>query len=101
MRDPDDDDGARQALDEWLKERPDAGIVIAAIDRLPDDTLDVVVKLSRLSGYHLIGLVQALLQQAMDIALETAPNAALDPEFQRIEQAKELLDADVIPETLQ
>ena len=99
MRDPEDEEGARQALEEWLRERPDAGIVVAAIDRLPDDTLDVVVKLSRLTGYQLIGLVQALLQQALDIAAET-PGAALDPEFERLQQAKALLDGETVPERM-
>jgi len=93
MRDPEDDQGARQALEEWLKERPQAGIVVAAVDRLPDDTLDIEVKLSRLTGYQLIGLVQALLQQAIDIALET-PGAALDPDFERLQKAKALLDGE-------
>lgn len=100
MRDPEDDQGARQALEDWLRERPDAGIVVAAIDRLPDDTLDVAVKLSRLTGYQLIGLAQALLQQAIDIALEN-PGAVLDPEFERLQQAKALLDGDTVAETLQ
>jgi hypothetical protein len=93
MRDPEDDQAARQALEEWLSERPEAGIVVAAIDRLSDDTLDVVVKLSRLTGYQLIGLVQALLQQAIDIASET-PGANLDPDFERLKQAKALLDGE-------
>ena len=99
MRDPADDEGARQALEDWLKERPEAGIVVAAIDRLPNNTLDVVVKLSRLTGYQLIGLVQALLQQAIDIASET-PGADLDPDFERLQQAKALLDGETIPEIL-
>jgi hypothetical protein len=99
MRDPEDDEGARQALEDWLKERPEAGIVVAAIDRLPNNTLDVVVKLSRLTGYQLIGLVQALLQQAIDIASET-PGADLDPDFERLQQAKALLDGETIPEIL-
>lgn len=99
MRDPEDDEGARQALEDWLKERPDAGIVVAAIDRLPDDTLDVAVKLSRLTGYQLIGLVQALLQQAIDIAAET-PGADLDPDFDRLQRAKALLDGESTPEVL-
>jgi hypothetical protein len=100
MRDPDDDQGARQALDEWLRRRPEAGIVVAAIDCLPDDTLDVEVKLSRLTGYQLIGLVQALLQQAIDIASET-PGAELDPDFDRLQRAKALLDGESTPERLQ
>ena len=99
MRDPEDDEGARQALEDWLKERPEAGIVVAAIDRLPNNTLDVVVKLSRLTGYQLIGLVQALLQQAIDIASET-PGADLDPDFEQLQQAKALLDGETIPEIL-
>jgi hypothetical protein len=99
MRDPEDDQGARQALEEWLCERPEAGIVVAAIDRLPDDTLDVVVKLSRLTGYQLIGLVQALLQQAIDIASET-PGADLDPDFERLKGAKALLDGETVSEVL-
>jgi hypothetical protein len=99
MRDPEDDEGARQAFEDWLKERPEAGIVVAAIDRLPNNTLDVVVKLSRLTGYQLIGLVQALLQQAIDIASET-PGADLDPDFERLQQAKALLDGETIPEIL-
>jgi hypothetical protein len=99
MRDPEDDEAARQALDDWLKERPEAGIVVAAIDRLPDDTLDVAVKLSRLTGYQLIGLVQALLQQAIDIASET-PGADLDPDFARLQRAMALLDGENTPEVL-
>jgi hypothetical protein len=99
MRDPEDDEGARQALEDWLKERPEAGIVVAAIDRLPNNTFDVVVKLSRLTGYQLIGLVQALLQQAIDIASETS-GADLDPDFERLQQAKALLDGETIPEIL-
>ena len=100
MRDPDDDQAAKQALEDWLKERPDAGIVVAAIDRLPDDTLDVEVKLSRLTGYQLIGLVQALLQQAIDIASET-PGAELDPDFERLQRAKALLEGESAPDLLQ
>ena len=99
MRDPEDDEGARQALNDWLEERPDAGIVVAAIDRLPNDTLDVAVKLSRLTGYQLIGLVQALLQQAIDIALET-PGADRDPDFGRLLRAKALLDGETAAEVL-
>jgi hypothetical protein len=97
---PEDDQGARQALEDWLRERPEAAIVVAAIDRLPDDTLDVAVKLSRLCGYELVGLVQALLQQAIDIASE-ASGATLDPEFERLQQAKALLDGESVPELLQ
>ena len=100
MRDPDDDEGARQALEAWLRERPEAGIVIAAIDSLPDETLDVEVKLSRLTGYQLIGLVQALLQQAIDIASET-PGAEPDPDFERLQRAKALLEDGGPPELLQ
>jgi ABC-type phosphate/phosphonate transport system ATPase subunit len=62
--------------------------------------LDVAVKLSRLSGYQLIGLAQALLQQAIDIAAEN-PGATLDPEFERLQQAKALLDGESVPELLQ
>jgi hypothetical protein len=62
--------------------------------------LDVAVKLSRLSGYQLIGLAQALLQQAIDIALEN-PGATLDPEFERLQQANALLDGESVPELLQ
>lgn len=100
MRDPDDDEGARQALETWLGERPEAGIVVAAIDCLLDETLDVEVKLSRLTGYQLIGLVQALLQQAIDIASET-PGAELDPDFERLQRAKALLEGGSGPELLQ
>ena len=100
MRDPEDDQGARQALEAWLLERPEAGIVVAAIDRLPDDTLDVEVKLSRLTGYQLIGLVQALLQQAIDLAAET-PGAVRDPDFERLQRAKALLEGESAPERLQ
>ena len=100
MRDPEDDQGARQALEDWLRERPEAGIVVAAIERLPDDTLDVEVKLSRLTGYQLLGLVQALLQQAIDLAAET-PGAALDPDFERLQRAKALLEGESSPELLQ
>ena len=100
MPDREDDQAAKQALEDWLEERPDAGIVVAAIDRLPDDTLDVEVKLSRLTGYQLIGLVQALLQQAIDIASET-PGAELDPDFERLQRAKALLDGEGAPELLQ
>ena len=93
MRNPEDDQSARQALEDWLRDRPDAAIVVAAIDRLPDDTLDVAVKMSQLSGYHLIGLVQALLQEAIDMVAET-PGATLDPDFERLRQAKALLEDD-------
>ena len=100
MPDREDDQAAKQALEDWLKERPDAGIVVAAIERLPDDTLDVEVKLSRLTGYQLIGLVQALLQQALDIASET-PGAELDPDFERLQRAKALLEGESAPALLQ
>jgi len=100
IRDPEDDQAARQALDEWLRERPEAGIIVAAIDRLPDDTLDAEVKLSRLTGYQLIGLVQALLQQAIDWASET-PGVELDPDFERLQRAKALLEGESAPELLQ
>ena len=100
MRDPEDDEAAKQALEEWLRERPEAGIVVAAVDRLPDDTLDVEVKLSRLTGYQLIGLVQALLQQAIDLAAET-PGVELDPDFERLQRAKALLEGESTPERLQ
>ena len=96
MRDPEDDVSARQALEDWLRDRPEAAIVVAAIDRLPDDTLDVAVKLSQLTGYHLIGLVQALLQEAIDMVAET-PGATLDPDFERLRQAKALLEGDHAP----
>jgi hypothetical protein len=95
-----DDQAARQALDEWLRERPEAGIIVAAIDWLPDDTLDVEVKLSRLTSYQLIGLVQALLQQAIDWASET-PGVELDPDFERLQRAKALLEGESAPELLQ
>jgi hypothetical protein len=99
MREPEDDEDARQALEDLLKDRPSAGIVVAAVDRLPDDTLDVALKLSQLTGYHLIGLVQALLQEAINLAAEN-PGVTLDPEFTRLQQAKALLDPEPAQEVL-
>jgi hypothetical protein len=93
MTESEDDDGARQALEDLLRDRPHAGIVVAAVDRLPDDTLDVALKFSRLSGFHLVGLVQALLQEAIDLAAENQ-DAAFQPEFARLLQAKALLDGE-------
>jgi ribosomal protein S18 acetylase RimI-like enzyme len=92
MREREDDAAARQALDDWLRQRPSAAIVIAAIDRLPDDTLDITLRLGRVSGYQLIGLVQALLQQAIE-TVGQIPGVTLDPDFERLRQAKALLDA--------
>ncbi|HEY3919565.1 MAG TPA: hypothetical protein VGL83_17385 [Stellaceae bacterium] len=93
MRDPEDENEARAALEEWLEDKPEAAIVVAAIDRNPDDTLDVALKLSRLTAYHLVGLVQALLQQALDAA-EATPGAGLDPELETLRRAKALLDGE-------
>jgi hypothetical protein len=98
MRDPEDDDAAREALEEWLKDRPHAAIVVATIDRLPDDTLDIGMKLSRLTGYHLIGLAQALLQQAIEMA--EASGSVLDPELEKLRQAIALLDTESEPTTI-
>lgn len=96
MRDPEDDNEARAALEEWLTEKPDAAVVVAAIDRNEDDTLDIALKLSRLTAYHLIGLVQALLQRTLDSA-EATPRASLDPELEILRQAKALLDGEKPP----
>jgi len=98
MRDPEDDDAARQALEEWLSDRPNAAIVVAAIDRLPDDTLEIGIKLSRLTGYHLIGLAQALLQQAIETA--EISGSLLDPELEKLRQAIALLDSESEPAAL-
>lgn len=95
MRDPEDDDAAREALEDWLRERPNAAIVVAAVDHLPDETLDIGMKLSRLTGYHLVGLAQALLQQAIASA-ETSGNV-LGSEIEKLRQALALLDSDPAP----
>src|SRR5581483_9278311 len=98
MRDPEDDDAAREALEEWLRDRPNAAIVVAAVDRLPDDTLEIGMKLSRLTGYHLIGLAQALLKEA--IATAVASGNILDPELEKLKTAVSLLDDESEPATL-
>lgn len=98
MRDPEDDDAAREALEEWLRDRPHAAIVVAAVDRLPDDTLEIGMKLSRITGYHIIGLAQALLKEA--IATAEASGSLLDPEMEKLRQAFALLDSEAEPAAL-
>jgi hypothetical protein len=83
---------AKSSPFDWLRQRPSGAFVIAAIDNLPDNTLDIALKLGRVSGYQLIGLVQALLQQAIE-TVARIPGVALDPDFERLRQAKALFDA--------
>ncbi len=82
---------ARQALETWLTQKPGAGIVVAAIDELPDGALDVSMRLSAVTGYHVLGLMQALVKQTVATVEET-PLAKLSPEYETLMEIKALLE---------
>jgi hypothetical protein len=88
-RNPEDDLQARRSLDEWLTERPDAAIVVAAIDQRQDEGLDVGLRFSALTAYHLLGLMQVLIDHTMTIFEETG--ASQSPEYDTLRQVKALL----------
>lgn len=90
-RDPEDDIEATRALAQWLEDKPDASIVVAAIDQGQSDELDIALRLSRLTAYHLIGLVQVLVEHVVTIVEET-PEPDLQPEYETLLKVKELLD---------
>lgn len=47
---PEDAAEARRALEEWLRDRPVASIVVAAIDEQPGGELDIALRLSAIAG---------------------------------------------------
>jgi hypothetical protein len=92
-RTPEDNADARQALETWLTQKPGAAIVVAAIDDLPGGVLDVSMRLSAFSGYHLMGLMQALVEQVLASVADAPDGAKLAPEYETLLQIKELIES--------
>jgi hypothetical protein len=89
-RTPEDAVEARQALESWLTQKPGASIIVAAIDEQPDGSLDLGMGLSALTGYHIIGLMEALADQALSIADEV-PEVKESPEYDRLLRVKQMI----------
>jgi hypothetical protein len=88
---------ARQALETWLIQKPGAAIVVAAIDECSDGALNIATWVSALTGYHLLALMRALLDQAME-GFEETQRIEVTPEYERLLKIKELLDSVVATE---
>lgn len=75
-RDPEDDDLATQSLEEFQADS-DAMIVVGSAKLLPDESLEVGMRISHGTPYHLIGLAQAILKAAHDSAVEAGREPGL------------------------
>jgi hypothetical protein len=92
-RAPEDSAEAQQALTTWLSQKPDAAIVVAAMDEQPDGSIDIEVRLSALTVYHILGLMEALADQAIAI-VDKLPGVEESPGYDRLLRIKEMLAAD-------
>jgi hypothetical protein len=90
-RDPEDDETVRAALDQWLNEQPEASIIVAAINRGTGDELDVSLRLSHMTPYQLVGLIQALLAQAIEAASRQR-GADRSPELDALREVQDFLE---------
>ena len=90
-RNPEDAAEARRALEDWIRDRPNASIVVAAIDEQADGALDIGMRLSALTGYHLIGLMEALVDHTLKV-LAQSPVAAASRDYETLCEIKALLD---------
>lgn len=88
---PEDVAEARRALEDWIRDRPNASIVVAAIDEQADGALDIGMRLSTLPGYHLIGLIKALVDHTLTV-VEQSPVATASREYETLCDIKALLD---------
>jgi|SRR6185437_1372719 hypothetical protein len=88
---PEDVAEARRALEDWIRDRPNGSIVVASIDEQADGALDIGLRLSALTGYHLIGLIQALVGHTLTV-LEQSPVATASRDYETLCYIKALLD---------
>jgi hypothetical protein len=91
-RDPEDDEAVRAALNQWLDEQPEAVVIVAAINRGTHDELDVSLRLSRMTPYQLVGLIQALLAQAIEAASRQPGGADRSPELDALREVQDFLE---------
>jgi hypothetical protein len=92
-RTPEDAAEARQALETWLTQKPGASIIVAAIDEQPDRSLDIALRLSALTGFRIMGFMEALADQALSIA-EKVPEVKELPEYDHLLRIKEMIAGD-------
>lgn len=81
----------RRALEDWIRDQLNASIVVAAIDEQADGVLDVGMRLSALTGYHLIGLMQALVDHTLKV-LAQSPVTTASRDHETLCEIKALLD---------
>jgi hypothetical protein len=91
-RDPEDDEEARTALNQWLIDQPEAAIIVAAINRGTGDELDISLHLSCMTPYQLVGLIQALLAQAIEAASRQSGGANRSPELDALREVQAFLE---------
>lgn len=89
-RKPEDSAAARQALETWLSQKPGASILVAAIDEQADGGLDVAMFLGGLTGYQILGLMEALADQAIATA-DAVPAVKESPLNDRLLRIKEMI----------
>jgi hypothetical protein len=82
--------GCKQCV-HWIRDRPLASIVVAVIDEQPNGELDIGLRLSAISGYRLIGLIQALIGHTLTV-VEQSPVATGSQEYDVLREIKALLD---------
>jgi hypothetical protein len=92
-RDLQDDPILLRSLKGWLRDKPCASCVVAAIDPGENDELEISLQLSHLSAYQLIGLIQALLDHTIAIAEDVhGDTAESSTEVNRLRAAQATLD---------
>jgi hypothetical protein len=90
LRKQQDSADARQALETWLSQKPDASILVAAIDQQADGGLDIAMFLGGLTGYQIIGLMETLADQAIATA-DAVPAVKDSPLYDRLLRIKEMI----------
>jgi hypothetical protein len=95
-RDAQDDLDLLRSLKVWLRDKPRASFIVAAMDEQEDGELEISIQLSRLSAYQLVGLIQAVIAHTIGMA-EAAHGQKAAVEIDRLRRAQAVFDGAADP----